>query len=201
MVKNLIVFYRKRLDSLFRMTEKVESNRDLTLQEKEKIFEGLFLDAFKNYEYTIEKLFIEAMLTREIIARKRFCSYVRPRNSNHAMDILLLEKDFIDWTNPESVIKRAEALFQNHSIITNCIKTNMQFLRDSKYVRNAITHSSEESIKQFNKVLNRYLGTKPVLRKTPGWFLNQLYTSNPVGITKVMKHFLNSYYNLSHHFV
>ena len=201
MVKNLIVSYRKRLDSLFRMTDKVESNIDLTLLEKEKIFEGLFLDAFKNYELTIEKLFIAAMLTRETIARKRFYSYVRPRNVNHAKDILLLEKDYIDWANPESVITRAEALFQNHCIITDCIKTNMQFLGDSRKVRNAIAHSSEESIKKFNKVLNKYLGTKPVIRRTPGWFLNQLYTSNPAGVTKFIKHFLNSYYNLSHHFV
>jgi len=116
------------------------------------------------------------------------------------MEILLLEKDFIEWSNPDVIIKRAEALFQNHSIITDCIKGNLQLLNDSKRIRNAIAHGSEEAMRQFIKVLNRHLGTIPIVRKTPGWFLNQ-NIKTPSGIIKMMTHFTNSYYSLSHYFI
>jgi hypothetical protein len=201
MIRSTITIYRKRLDTIHKMADKVEGSADLNVIEKEKLFEGIFLDAFKSFERTIENLFIGGMLSKEIIKRKKFCSYVHPKNSAHAIDILLLEKDFIDWTNPESIIRRAEALFQNHSIISDCIKNNMQFLTDAKRIRNSIAHESDDSNKQFIKVLNKYFGTHPVRRKTPGWFLNQNITLNHGGPIKILKHFLNGYYNLSQYFI
>jgi hypothetical protein len=201
MIKSTIISYRKRLDTIHKMAAKVESSAELNIIEREKLFEGIFLDAFKNFERTIEQLFIGGMLSKEAVRRNKFCSYVRPKNSSHAVDILLLEKEFIDWTNPEAIIRRAEAFFQNHYIISDCIKSNMQFLTDARRIRNAIAHESEDSIRQFTKVLNKYFGTKPVRRRTPGWFLNQNITPNHGGPIKILKHLLNGYYNLSHYFI
>jgi hypothetical protein len=96
MVKLAIKKYRLKLDSIFAMADKIEESTELKILEREKIYEGVFLDAFKNYEFTIEQLFVCGMLSGETIRRKKFNPYVKPRNAKHAMEVMLMEKDFLD---------------------------------------------------------------------------------------------------------
>lgn len=133
--------------------------------------EYTFLQGYKNWENFIEDLFISCSRYKGKVFGSKVGSYLKPVDDVHALNLLKLEKDFIDWTNPETIISRAEICFSNHQIITESIKLTIKDLRDVKKLRNCIAHGSKESIRIFNELCRNNVGTVNI---TPGQYLDTI---------------------------
>lgn len=142
----------KELDRLL----KIEQTYQATLSGKKPALvltmEYLFLSGYKVWENFLEELFVSQSRYNDPVSGKRTFPYLAPKTENHALGIIKLEKDYVDWTTPDIVVTRAELLFQKHSIITRPIKASMSDLRDAKKIRNYIAHGSLESKRIFKKM-------------------------------------------------
>jgi len=152
--------------------------------------EYLFLEGYKIWENFLEAIFLSYSRYNDPISGKRPFPYLAPKTESHALDLLKLEKNYLDWTSPDNVVKRAEICFRSHSIITTPIKASMQDLRDAKKLRNHIAHSSEESERIFQNISRNRIGQKV---KRPGVFLNKI---SPDSINNYNVYFLELFKTL-----
>jgi len=163
-----------QLDKLLRVEAVFQGQLSSHRNALDLAVEYSFLSGFKVWENFLEGVFVSHARFNDPVSGKRSYPFLMPKTENHALDIIKLEKDYMDWTSPDIVVTRAEILFRNHSIITAPIKSNMQDLRDAKKVRNYIAHGGNEAKRLFDAVAQRKLGRKA---KGAGDFL----ISTPLG--------------------
>lgn len=86
--------------------------------------------------------------------------FATPRNLEHARDLMIgLERvrRYSDWTDPQTVIDRADLLFKDGAPFVSPIRAAFRDLNDMKTMRNCIAHRSDFARAQFQKVvLGRY---------------------------------------------
>lgn len=133
--------------------------------------EYVFLSGFKVWENFLEAVFVSQSRYNDPVAGRRLFPYLAPKTEAHANDLIKLEKRYVDWTDPESVVDRADILFRNSRIIAQPIKASMKDLRDAKRVRNFIAHGSGESLRLFQDLSVKRLGKKA---KSAGEFLQSV---------------------------
>ncbi len=105
-------------------------------------------------------------------------SYLNPKNYKHSRDLLLSSMPFIDWTNPETVMQRAEIYLKDGEPIKSILSGAKRDLLDMKILRNHIAHNSAESNRQYEKMLRRIYGVAPLNTMTPGKHLIQIKTGS-----------------------
>jgi len=147
--------------------------------------EYTFLEGFKTWENFVENLFISHARYNDPVSGRRSYPFLAPKNEGHALELLTLERNYLDWTSPDNVISRAETCFRSHSVMTSPIKRSMQDLRDMKKMRNHIAHGSKETERIFKDLSRRRIG-KVVSR--PGDYLNQ---TSPDGINNYNVYYLD----------
>ena len=178
------------IDKLIAIEAMYQSSLSLEREALELAIEYTFLSGYKAWENFLESVFVSQSRYNDPVSGKRLFPYLAPRTESHARDIIKLEKRYIDWTDPEAVISRADILFKNGKIITAPIKSSMQDLRDAKRVRNYIAHGSGESSRLFQDLCVKRLGKKS---KTAGEFLQ----SKPTGkTTHYAVYYLNKFREL-----
>lgn len=158
----------RELDKLIRVESQYQSNLVLKKEALELAIEYVFLSGYKAWENFLESVFVSQARYNDPVAGKRLYPFLAPRTEIHAHEILKLEKRYLDWTDPETVVSRAEILFRNSRFIADPIKSSMQDLRDAKRVRNHIAHGSGETLRLFHDLSVKRLGKKS---KTAGEFL------------------------------
>jgi hypothetical protein len=152
--------------------------------------EYVFLEAYKCWENFIEDIFVSYSKYNKPILGIKPGPYLKPKNEEHALDLLTLEKNYIDWTSPDNIISRAEICFKNSQMISDPIKLAVKDLRDSKKLRNCIAHGSKESIRIFDELCRSNIGTIGV---SPGEYLN---TISPDRINNYNVYYLNIFKDL-----
>lgn len=130
--------------------------------------EAIFFRGFRAYENFLEDIFVLYTMEKPTIRGRVRKSYLQPKNFEHARELLSSGKRFLDWTNPETVIERAEHFLKNGGIIKNPLIGAKRDLLDMRALRNHIAHNSKESHIQFEKVVRRARGTLPVHHVRPG---------------------------------
>ncbi len=158
----------REIDKLITIEAKYQSSLALQLDALELAVEYVFLSGYKAWENFLESVFVSQSRYNDPVSGRRLFPYLAPRTERHAHDIIKLERRFVDWTDPEAVVSRAEILFRNSRIITDPIKSSMQDLRDAKRVRNFIAHGSGEALRLFQDMSIKRLGKKS---KSAGEFL------------------------------
>jgi hypothetical protein len=164
----------KQLDKLLAIEATFQGQLSSEKAALDLAIEYSFLSGYKVWENFLEGIFISQSRFNDPVAGKRTYPFLMPKTEKHALDIIKLEKDYMDWTSPDIVIKRAEILFRNHHIVTAPITSSMQDLRDAKKVRNYIAHGGTEAKRLFDAVAQRRLGRRA---KGAGDFL----VSSPIG--------------------
>jgi len=152
--------------------------------------EYVFLEAYKCWENFIEDIFVSHSRYNKPISGIKPGPYLKPKDEIHALNLLKLEKDYIDWTTPDNIISRAEICFKNHHVVSDPIKLAVRDLRDSKKLRNCIAHGSKESIRIFNELCRANIGTIGI---SPGEYLN---TISPDRINNYNVYYMMIYKNL-----
>lgn len=163
------------IDKLIDIERKYQALLSAEKNALELAVEYVFLSGYKAWENFLEQVFISQSRFNDPVSGKRVFPYISPKTESHAHEIIKLEKRYIDWTDAESVISRAEILFRNSRIITDPIKSSMQHLRDAKRVRNFIAHGSGESLRLFQDLSVKRIGRKS---KSAGDFLQSIPTGS-----------------------
>lgn len=165
----------KEIDRLIDIESKYQVTLSVEREALELAIEYVFLSGYKIWENFLESVFVSQSRYNDPVAGRRVFPYLAPKTESHAHDIIKLEKRYVDWTDAEAVIARAEILFRNSKIIADPIKSCMQDLRDAKRVRNFIAHGSGESLRLFQDLSVKRLGKKS---KSAGEFLHSLPPGN-----------------------
>jgi hypothetical protein len=151
--------------------------------------EGIFVSAFREFETFLEEVFILYTLEKTTTTNAKPRSYLKPKNYDHALELVKSSMPFLDWTSPDNVINRAETYLHNGWPVKLPLSTNRVILQDMKKVRNHIAHNSKESLKEYKKVLQKHYRTLPLSILKPGEYLQLMVPTAPT------EHYLLYYLN------
>ena len=175
----------KKINSLIKLTNEFYTITYKSKNALEYTVEYSFLEAFKTWENFVENSFSSHARYNDPVKGKRPYPYLAPKSEKHALELLTLEKDFIDWTSPDNIVSRAEVCFRNSAVITGPIKRNMQDLRDMKKIRNHVAHGSKESERIFKELSRTRVGSAEI---RGGKYLNYI---SPDGVNQYSLYYLN----------
>ena len=96
---------------------------------------------------------------------------MKPKSFNHAEKLIKSSMRYLDWTNPDDVIKRADLYLKDGFPIKYPYTTHRELLLDFKRIRNHIAHDSAESLDGYKAALRQHFGTIPLRIPPPGEFL------------------------------
>jgi hypothetical protein len=163
-------------------TQDSSSNYILNIDEQYFIVESAFLRIFIAWETFIENAFISYLLGNHSAAGRQPTRFAAPQSETQAHQMLIGTQRYVDWASPEVVRKLSQIYFDNGEPINSTISSINSDLIDLKNIRNAAAHLSSTSIKAFQGVVNRKLGTIPAGVSVSS-FLLSLDPSNSANIT------------------
>jgi len=134
------------------------------------IVELSFLQLFISWEQFLEQTFVRYMcggITCNGYSPKRF---VQPKTLEHAGDIIMQGRPYVDWTKLDEVITKAELYFDKGEPFADTLRNASAQLEDMKMLRNRITHRSKHSEEKFRGLVLQKMGYNP-RGMVPGRFL------------------------------
>lgn len=156
--------------------------------------EGIFLKSYTNFEQFIRKIFIKYCCNETTAIGTVVAFYLKPKDEEHAEEIIRSSQQFLDWNSPDKLIERAECYLDNNGFpIKGAITSSKTLLQEYKALRNHIAHNSTESTIKYRKVLQAHYGTLPLIIPSPGEFLLQLERPR-IGVQPIYK--LQTFFNL-----
>ena len=137
-----------------------------------------FLDMFLAWEDFLEESFIRYMCGAVTKTRYRPKVYVAPVSLDHALRFFIVKpRDYVEWSSGQQVIERAEMVFHDGEPYKSSIRPLLTDLDDMRQIRNAIAHHSGASLRKFETVVRRLLGSRP-RGLNPGLFLGLTHVGN-----------------------
>ncbi len=133
--------------------------------------EAIFFRVFRAYESFVRDIFLLYCLEKRPRSGAKVTSFLSPKSFFHAERLIQSSMRFLDWTNPEIVIKRAELYLGDGFPIRLPYTTHRESLWDFKRIRNQIAHDSKEAVAGYQVVLRRRYGVVPLRIPSPGEFL------------------------------
>lgn len=141
--------------------------------------EGLFFAAFRAYENYLRDVFLLYCMEKQPASGGVVRSYLRPRSFFHAELLVKSSMRFLDWANPDDVVKRAELYLADGFPIKEQYAARMEIFRDMRRLRNHIAHNSPESVAAYRVAIRKQYGVDPVPLPTPGEFLLRTNKDDP----------------------
>ena len=141
--------------------------------------EAIFFAGFRAYENFMRDIFLLYCMEKQPRSGTRVNSYLKPKDFEHAEQLIKSSMRFLDWSTPTQVIDRAERYLKDGNPIKIPISTNLQALTGYKRIRNHIAHNSKESMDDYKTVLRNHYGTIPTTIPSPGEYLLQPESGNP----------------------
>ena len=161
---------------------------------KHQIFlvtEAIFFRAYRTFEGFIRDIFILYCQEKPTSSEKKVTSYVKPKSFKHAEILIQSSLSYLDWSNPDIMITRAETYLKDGFPIRTPFTVHKEKLLDYRRIRNRIAHDSKEAESTYEIVLRKHFGTVPIKIPPPGEFLllvNQTSSSS--------KYYLLEYFDL-----
>lgn len=143
----------------------------ISTRQLQLLTEAIFFAAFRAYEQCVSELFILYCMGAVKTGRRRVVSFLNPRDSMHATQLIQSGMRHLDWTSPDIIIQRSETYLRDGYPFKDPYTVNLESLRDCKRIRNYIAHQSPESLEDYRKSLRKYYNTLPLTLPSPGQFL------------------------------
>jgi hypothetical protein len=135
------------------------------------ITEAIFFKAFRAYESFVRDVFLLYCLEKRPKSGGCVTSYLSPKGFLHAEELIQSSMRFLDWTNPDTIIERAELYLKDGFPVKLPYTIHRENLLDFKKIRNHIAHDSKESLSGYLSVIRRHFGVVPLRIPPPGEFL------------------------------
>jgi hypothetical protein len=171
----------KSIDSLLELDQKNQSRLTtnpgrtptgfISQKQLNLLTEGVFLSAYRDFERFLEDVFILYTQSKPTLSNRKPHSFLKPRDFDHAYEIIKSGRDYLDWTNPTFVIDRSEIFLKDGEPIKLSFTSNQAELKRMKDIRNHIAHNSPKSLTQYQKVVRHVYGTVPLKTPPPGELL------------------------------
>jgi hypothetical protein len=182
------VVFRTTLTNLFLLDQRTqEHDPPLATTQLYIINEAILLRAFRALENLAEEAFIHYAFGNPTLSGAPVTSFIRPKDSRHAYEILRSSQPFLEWNSPQTVISRAETYLENGGPIKAAYASKQSLIIDIRRIRNHIAHNSQVSLEEYKKLLNNYLLTIPLVIPEPGDFLQNRVKRQP---TRILRNFL-----------
>lgn len=147
------------------------SSKGLSQWQLYLLTESIFFSAFRAYENFIRDVFLLYCMEKRPPSGAKARSFLKPKNFNHTERLIQSSMPFLDWTEPDTVLDRAELYLNEGFPVKLPYTTNRETLREFKRIRNHIAHYSKKSLQDYKKVLRQHYGTVPLSIPSPGEFL------------------------------
>ncbi len=182
------VVFKLTLTNLFLLDQRTqEHDPPLATTQLYIINEAILLRAFRAFENLAEEAFIHYTFGHPTLSGVPVTSFIRPKDSRHAYEILRSSQPFLEWNSPTTVITRAETYLDKGGPIKAAYASKQSLIIDMKRVRNHIAHNSQSSLEEYKKLLNNYLLTIPLAIPEPGEFLQNMVKKQPI---RILRNFL-----------
>lgn len=134
-----------------------------------------FVRIYTAWEYFLEKCFLAYMMGEETTSG--FCPvrYVLPVDEEHAKQLALGGRDYVQWTDPSTVRAKAKLCFKDGEPFDDILSSATKALQDINTVRNAIVHRSLTALEKFMHLVREELTSVPS-DISPGKYLLTLKT-------------------------
>lgn len=141
------------------------------------LVESVFFNSYRHYENFIRESFLLCCLGK-VSKRPKVRSFLNAKSFEHSEYLIKGTKPFLDWANPEELIRRAETFLENGYPFKLIIAAYSTQLKVYKKLRNHVAHDSIESLNHFKGILSVYFGYLPLAIPTVGSFLMQASLNN-----------------------
>lgn len=170
-----------RLEQFDIENQKKFLSHDKTISKTQLYFltEAIFFRAFRLYEKVIRDIFLLYCLEKQPKTNNKVSSYLKPKGFLHSEELIKSSMRFLDWGNPDIVIKRAETYLADGFPLKLPLSSQRQILHDFRKIRNHIAHDSKESYDGYKSVLIKHFGIVPLSVPCPGDFLLRADRSDP----------------------
>lgn len=178
MSKAALARYHQQLRSLGNSRMRMEgmcAAGTISREDVEIAYESLFLRAVVGYEQLCELLFTQCLHRQTQFARSRARLKFSAISREAARDIVLQDKQYLDWIPYEKMEKTVRRYLQDGKPFTNVRDTSKQMLAKITALRHAIAHGSEYSLGKFKTQVigNQITGLLPH-EQTPAGFLRSI---------------------------
>lgn len=160
-----------RLEKFDFTNHKKFATKQLSKSQLELLVESIFFAAYRSYEGFLREVFLLYSMEKQSRKTPQVKSYLKPKDFEHAEQLIKSSMNFLDRTSPDTVIERAETYLHNGHPIKLPYSTNRTQLFQFKKIRNHIAHNSVESQNDYEKVIKAYFGVIPLKVPTPGQYL------------------------------
>ena len=133
--------------------------------------EAILFYAYRSYENFVHDVFVLHCLEKPNLAGRKARSYLRPKTFLHAEELMQSSLRFLDWSNPDDIVKRAELYLRDGEPIKAVVTANRTLLHELRQIRNHVAHNSTASGRLYINLLQRKFGTKPLHVPSVGEFL------------------------------
>jgi hypothetical protein len=132
---------------------------------REFICESAFLRMFIAWETFVENCFVDYLLNEPSILNNRPAKWVNPMNKEHALEIIIGNQRFMDWSNPEAIRKVSQIYFHQGYVFNSTLSAINNDLMDLKTIRNSAAHMSSTTASKLDGLSTRVL-TLPCINYT-----------------------------------
>jgi hypothetical protein len=165
--------FSSRLSTVQRLQEKVNGDEKLPEDERDLLFESMFMSTFRALENLIEHCFVYSMQGMTNIGGKVIPRFAEPSSRSHARDMLLGTQTVLDWTSSTTILRRYETFLKDKdSGLYLGVSGVAGTLSTAKELRNHIAHNSDESAAKYGNVVTTFFPTPPLEVPTPGVLVN-----------------------------
>ena len=152
---------------------------NITRHQLHFLTEAVFFRAFRAYERFVRDIFLLYCQEKSPRSGARVISFLKPTSFNHSEELIKSSLRYLEWTNPDDVIRRSELYLKDGFPIKLPYATHRETLQDFRRIRNHIAHDSIESLNGYKVALRRHFGTIPLRLPAPGEFLLLTDRSDP----------------------
>lgn len=136
-----------------------EGNDRFSVEEKEFLVSSAFLKMFIKWEEFLESVFLQYLLGEPSISGDKIVCFALPNDIEHAYKLILGTQRYIDWSNPDIVLRLSKIFFDNGDPFNTAISSIKNDLIDLKNIRNSAAHKSNTTQTKLHSVASRKLGT------------------------------------------
>lgn len=123
------------------------------------VIESAFLKLFIAWETFLEGCFLLFLLGQQPRTGVPVTSLARPNGLEHARGMLIGTQRYVDWANPDIVVRLADLYLRDGFPVSNVIGSIKATLLDMKTVRNASAHLSSTTRRAMDVLTQRELAT------------------------------------------
>ena len=137
----------------------VNAAGDYLLEAKIRVLitEASFLKIFISWERFLEQSFIKYLTGKKSILNNKVNSCVKRIDVNRAADIIKGTNKYIDWSNPDIILRLAKLYFGISNPYSDHLNPIKSDLFDLRTIRNAAAHLSSTTSKSFDSLASRVL--------------------------------------------